>query len=442
VSLSTTRAARPPVPADSARQPGRALLWLAVCSTLFFGGYGFANWAAAQHAEVASIRFGWEQDIPFLPWTIIPYWSIDLFYALAFFLCADAAELERHVRRILTAQLVAVVCFLAFPLQLAVAKPATEGHFGVLLTALGSFDRPYNQAPSLHIALLVILWALYARHVPKRFHLALHGWSVLIGISVLTTWQHHFIDVPTGAALGLLCLWLWPEQGALRFRVTRHRKRQRIATLYALGAAFLGFAALRLGGWHLWLPWPALSLMLVALNYLALGAAGFQKRADGTVPLAARLLLLPYLAGARLNAWLWAGSDRFSEVGDGVWIGRLPNRLPEDTPAFPTIIDLCAELPAAPHAGRHVTLPALDLIPLSAGEMRHAAEAIEAARANGPVLVACALGYGRSAAAVATWLVTTGRAASPEAAIARLRAIRPRIAVDARRIQCAIATKP
>jgi hypothetical protein len=103
VSLSTSGAAPTRPPAVSAREPGQALLWLAVCGALFYIGYGFANWAAAQQGPVPSIRFGWEQGIPFLPWTIVPYWSIDLFYALAFFICADPTELKRHVRRILTA---------------------------------------------------------------------------------------------------------------------------------------------------------------------------------------------------------------------------------------------------------------------------------------------------------------------------------------------------
>ena len=432
MSLST--ASHVPGAARSARQSGRALLWLAVCGGLFYLGYGFANWAASQHDAVGSIRYAWEQGIPFLPWTIVPYWSIDIFYALAFFLCADAVDLQRLVRRILTAQLVAVVCFLAFPLQLAVVKPETDGLAGFLFTALGSFDRPYNQAPSLHIALLVILWNHYARHLPKRFHFALHAWSLLIGISVLTTWQHHFIDLPTGAALGLLCLWLWPETGALQFQITRNAKRWRIATVYAMGAAILAFAALQLGGWQLWLFWPALSLTLVALNYLGFGAAGFQKRSDGTMPMPTRLLLAPYLLGARINAGLWTASDRLTEIDDNVWLGRLPGRWSADAPAFATVIDLCAELPAVPHSGRHVALPALDLIPLSDGGLQRAVTAIEAARAEGPVLVACALGYGRSAASVAAWLVATGRAASPEAAVKYLRTRRPRIAVDARRL--------
>ncbi len=324
LSLAASGAASIQAPARSAPDPGRALLWLAVCGGLFYLGYGFANWAAAQQGPVAAIRFGWEQGIPFLPWTIIPYWSIDLAYALAFFLCLDATELQRHVRRILTAQLVAVLCFLVFPLQLAVAKPATDGITGFLFAALGTFDRPYNQAPSLHIALLVILWALYVRHLPQRFHLALHAWSVLIGASVLTTYQHHFIDVPTGAGLGLLCLWLWPDSGALKFRPTRYGRRRRIGALYALGAAVLTLAALQFGGWSLWLLWPALSLAVVALNYLAFGADGFQKRADGSMPLATRMLVSPYLLGARLNAWLWTGSDRLSEIGDNVWLGGLP----------------------------------------------------------------------------------------------------------------------
>ncbi|WP_395018539.1 phosphatase PAP2/dual specificity phosphatase family protein [Dongia sp.] len=434
MSLSAAKAAHFPAPAQSAREPGRALLWLVLCGSLFYLGYGFANWAAAQQGTAASIRFGWERGIPFLPWTIIPYWSIDLFYALAFFLCIDALELQRHVRRILTAQLVAVVCFLVFPLQLAVAKPATDGLFGLLFAALGTFDRPYNQAPSLHIALLVILWDLYARHLLKRFHIALHAWALLIGISVLTTWQHHFIDVPTGAALGLLCLWLWPAQGALRFQLTHDAKRWRIAAFYALGAAFLGCAALQLGGWQLWLLWPALSLGLVALNYLGFGAAGFQKREDGRIPIATRLLLALYLLGARMNAWLWTAADRPNEVADGVWIGALPRWFAEGAPAFATVIDLCAELPAAPHAGRHIALPALDLIPLTTGALGDAVAAIEAARPQGPVLVACALGYGRSAAAVAAWLVATGRAASPEAAVDALRARRPRVALHARQL--------
>ncbi len=68
-------------PAQSALKPRRVLLWLAVCGVQFYVGYGFANWAASRQGEVAAIRFAWEQGIPFLLWTIVPYWSIDLFYA-------------------------------------------------------------------------------------------------------------------------------------------------------------------------------------------------------------------------------------------------------------------------------------------------------------------------------------------------------------------------
>ena len=63
-----------------------------------------------------------------------------------------------------------------------------------LAEALGAFDKPFNQAPSLHIALLVILWAIYARHMPRWARIGLHVWAILVGVSVLTTFQHHFID--------------------------------------------------------------------------------------------------------------------------------------------------------------------------------------------------------------------------------------------------------
>ncbi|RIK46201.1 MAG: hypothetical protein DCC59_17355, partial [Chloroflexi bacterium] len=127
--------------------------------------------------------------------------------------CASRAELDTHARRLLTAQVVAVTCFVLFPLRFTFEKPETDGVFGFLFAVLGGFDQPYNQAPSLHIALLVILWALYARHLPAWGRAVLHAWAVLVTVSVLTTYQHHFIDIPTGALLGFLCLWLWPDHG-------------------------------------------------------------------------------------------------------------------------------------------------------------------------------------------------------------------------------------
>src|SRR5207244_11174025 len=56
-----------------------------------------------------------------------------------------------------------------------------------------------------------------------------------------------------------------------------------------------------------------------------------------------------------------------------------------------------------------------------------AAATSEDARARGRVLVCCALGYSRSAAALATWLVAYGHADSVVAAVERIRAARPRI---------------
>ncbi len=69
----------------------------------------------------------------------------------------------------------------------------------------------------------------------------------------------------------------------------------------------------------------------------------------------------------------------------------------------------------------------LDLVAPEPHLLRAAAAAIEDARARGPVLVCCALGYSRSAAALATWLVAYGHADSVAAAVARIRAARPRI---------------
>lgn len=173
-------------------------------------GFGRVIFLQLQRCELAgkstyerAVRgFRRETGVPYWPWTIVPYWSIDLFYCASLFICATRRELDTHARRLLAVQLISVTLFVLAPLRYTFVRPETTGFFGAMLDALLLFDKPFNQAPALHISLLVILWLLYAKHLSGVWRWMLHGWFALIGISVLTTYQHHFFDVPTGAWIG------------------------------------------------------------------------------------------------------------------------------------------------------------------------------------------------------------------------------------------------
>lgn len=416
----------------SERRPwGRAILWIVALGTFFFASYGFANWFASTREGVGSVVYAWESSIPFVPWTIIPYWSIDLLYGLSLLVCLTKREVDRQAQRLLAVQLVCIPFFIAFPLRFSFDRPAAEGFAGVLFTALGSFDKPFNQAPSLHIALLVVIWVRLAKHCPRFWRPALHAWMLLIGVSVLTTYQHHFIDIPTGALAGLLVLWALPEEGKSPLSgltIAKNPLRRKIALVYAGGSAAFAIPSF-LGGVWLWLFWPALSLALVAACYAAIGPAGFQKGRDGRLTAGAVGLFAPYLLSAWINSRLWtAGHPAPSEIADGVLLGRIPgSRELRGLPAA-SVVDLCAELPSGTREGlKYRSFPVLDLTVPDIALLREASAEIEARRSEGPVLVCCALGYSRSAAAVSAWLLATRRAGTAEEAMEAVRRARPHV---------------
>jgi hypothetical protein len=410
---------------------GRALAWGLFLGPAFFLSYGWANALASMRGDgLPTLAFAWEAAIPFVPWTIVPYWSIDLFYAVSLFVCRTRHELDRHALRLLTAQVVAVACFIAWPLRCSFERQSPDGAFGLLFDALHGFDQPYNQAPSLHIVLLVILWLRFGAHLCSPIaRWALHAWAALIAVSVLTTYQHHFIDIPTGVLAGFLCAWAWPMRMVPPWRgamAARDPARWMLAGVYAAGAIACAAIAVAAGGFAWWLLWPAVSLAMVALAYAWLGPAAFQKEADGRLAVAAAWLFAPYLLGAWLNSRWWTRrAPAPVEVADGVWLGRLPTDA--EAAGFAAIVDCSAELPS-PRRARVAAVPMLDLVAPPADALRAAADAIERAHADGgKVLVCCALGYSRSAAAVAAWLRRSGREATLEAALGRVRAARAAI---------------
>ena len=419
-----------------------AAAWLAFLAPFFYLSYGFANHLAAQRSDVGAVVFDWERSVPFLAWTIVPYWSINLFYGLSLFLCRTRDELHAHGRRLLTAQLVAVSCFLLFPLGFTLVRPDSDGIPGMFFAALTSFDKPFNQAPSLHIALLVILWDLYRRLITRSWHWLLHLWSLAIAVSVLTTYQHHFIDIPTGALLGLLCLWLWPLDASSPLRSARFTgdpNRRRLALFYLIAAAAC-FGVATFGGIALWLCWPGVALLMVALQYAVFGVQGFQKSADGRVAHGARWLLAPYRLGAWINSRLWTMREAPAvKIAQRVWLGRMPTAAQARALGIVRIVDVSAEL--SPPAGIAVRcVPMLDLIAPTAAQLAAAADAVEQQlqAGDGDVLVCCALGYSRSAAAVAAWLLQTGRAEHADEAVQRVQQQRPQLVLhDAHRLALA-----
>ena len=440
-----------------------SLLKLALIGALFYTSYGLSNHYAASLAYVPEIAFAWERNIPFWEWTILPYWSLNLMYAAAFFLCRNACEQNRYVARLVLAQIVATICFMLFPLHFGWPKPPTDGLWGWLFDSLVAFDLPYNQAPSLHIALSIIVGAFYWTRFPK-IRLPIFLWQSLIALSVLTTYQHHFIDMPTGALLGWLVLWAIPQHGVSPFRrpfdtqgrlktseasfceaktnavsfartseasfreaktppETRSREIK-ITILYLAGAVLSALPSLFGGAW-LWMLWISVSLSVVAFAYLTGNAAVFQKQADGRLSAAATILLLPYLAGVRLNMAYWLnGKAKTERVRDDVLIGSVS----AISDGLPAVLDVCAEYPRPRYRGAYRTLPLLDMVAPSENDLVQAASLLEALRRqHGKVLTCCALGYGRSAAVVLTWLLVYGGCRDLAQATAELKQARPQM---------------
>src|SRR5215813_6004004 len=434
---------------DRSERPWKAaILSSAVLSILFIVLYGGSNTLAAQR-ELRTSFFPWEKQIPFVPLLIVPYLSIDLFFVTSFLLCADTPELRTHARRVALAILIAGVAFVIFPLTVGYERPVVGGWTGWLFEFLWSFDKPHNLVPSLHVALASLLWPVYARHTRGLVRWLIHGWFALIVVSPLLTWQHHVLDVVTGAMLGQFCIFCVPEQftfGSAGFATiaTSNRTRStdrasalprrslfistprvRIARRCATGSTILIVLALVIGSWAWLLLWPALALAILSIAYLR-GNGDVFRKSQGKIPISTRVILGPYLCGMFVRRLIYKNRVRaWTEVAPGVYCGRLPTR--QDVEALhamgvSAVLALTAEHSEA-RAFRHnshskptlrhrqinvnldnaieyLNIPVLDLTAPSKEQLEVAAAFIAKHRSRGNVYVHCALGVSRSVSVV------------------------------------------
>jgi protein-tyrosine phosphatase/membrane-associated phospholipid phosphatase len=401
----------------------------ALTSLLFVVVYNVCNQLTHARPDVGVWAFAWERHWPVVPAMIVPYWSIDLLFVAAPFLCSTREELAIHRRRIVFVILGGALGFLLIPLRFAFPRPAVTGAFAPWFAALYTFDFPHNLFPSLHIALRTLLADLYVRKCRGVWRWVAHVWFSLVGISTLLTWQHHLVDVLGGFWLAAIALQLFQFDAAPPLRASNRT----VAWLYAAGAVACTQLARIAWPWTFILVWPAFALGTAAFGYA--GHGSIYRKVRGRLTLATKVLFAPLLAGQWFSWWYYRRkSAPWSELTPRVWIGsvlREGEARAAIAAGVTAVLDLTVEFsqPEAFGAVRYLHLPVLDLTAPTRTQLAAAVDFIERESVSGIAFIHCKAGYSRTAAAAAAWLLASGRVPDAAAAFDRLDEVRPGIVI-------------
>lgn len=376
---------------------------LMLCSIIFTLVYNYSAWHISKLENVSSFVFDFEKFIPFLPWTIIPYMTSGIFFCAAFFFCTTREQLTVLTKKMLFVTIISGICFLLFPLQFSLAKPEINNHvLGIPFYFLKVFDSPFNQAPSLHIAYAFIFWSVF-RNV-KRGRIFLMIVLFFLGISTLTTYQHHVIDVVTGAILAHLCFIIFPYRKNdfeyRNFQVANYYFL--LGWIFTLMALFLYQFAENMG---FILLWPALMTILIGYYYQK-NTIYFLKDKSGNISFFKKTFYSPYL----LMYWLFWKFLRKNrkpiEIVPNIYISSKLS--PKDLLHFEVdentwVYDLSVEMEETQQLKENTKyrcVPFLDIGSLDMGEIHKLITEIyhhyHHLPKNGKILIHCTMGFTRS----------------------------------------------
>lgn len=376
-----------------------------LCSIVFMIGYNYSAWHVSKLEKVSSFvfDFDFEKYIPFLPWTIIPYMTSGLFFCSVFFFCNTKEQLKVLTQRMLFVTIVAGICFLLFPLKFSLQRPEVNNSiFGYSFQFLTTFDSPFNQAPSLHIVYAFIFWSVF-RNL-KKWRIFLMIWLVAIGISTLTTYQHHLIDIVTGTILAHISFIVFPYQ-----KNNFLYRNFQVANFYFLLGWIIVSVSLLLykfsNEFWLILLWPALIMIIVGYQYQK-NNIHFLKDNSGNIPFYKKLFYFPY----SLIYWIFwkflRKNKKPLEILPNIYISSKPSK--EDLKYFEInkntfIYDLSAEIEEnseIKEKSTYFSVPFLDIGTLDIDQTKKLitkiTENYHQLPKDGKILIHCTMGYTRS----------------------------------------------
>ena len=209
----TERVVAPVEPLDETTQERRRCpswnhlqyaLALGFAQSLWFGlVYGGACYLASTHTYRVRVHFDAELDIPFVPGMVVFYMSILLLFLTTPFILRTRQELRALAVTMAAATLIAGVCFVLLPSDVAFRAPSRSSMWGGLLRFADLINLHYNQLPSLHVALSIICLDVFSRRTGAIGKVLWWSWAAAICLSTVLIHEHHVLDVVTGIILAL-----------------------------------------------------------------------------------------------------------------------------------------------------------------------------------------------------------------------------------------------
>jgi membrane-associated phospholipid phosphatase len=153
---------------------------------------------------------GLDASIPLVPVFAVPYVSLIPFIAAS--LLAMMLLRGRIFRSAALSMIAAWLVSYAFYffLQSYVARPTVTAtdFFSAMVRSIYASDAPYNDFPSLHTSLSVII-AIHWWTIDRRIGMPVAVWTTLIVASTMLVHQHYVADVAFGLVLAAASSWVF-----------------------------------------------------------------------------------------------------------------------------------------------------------------------------------------------------------------------------------------
>jgi membrane-associated phospholipid phosphatase len=162
-----------------------------------------------------------DKQVPFIPETLWIYVSLFFFIPYTFSVNRCVVSLNKHLYSFVFTILISISIFWLFPVTYPRMLYPIPEHTDLLSRKLAelvrAIDPPANCAPSLHVS---IAYQIAFGFLEDRRELFpwVFLWATLLVISTLTTKQHYFFDVVTGALLAVFIHLVFHHLVSYRFR--------------------------------------------------------------------------------------------------------------------------------------------------------------------------------------------------------------------------------